>query len=112
VTDHIEDWHIGQANEELYEKARQAMSALQILCPTFSRNTYLKLHETPSGLDNVGSTHPAEMYGTWMGKRIVLESGIAKCARADRCVARVIGFLRSNHPYPRLLTLANYSRDH
>ena len=73
VTDHIEDWYLGQANQELYDKAWQAMLALQILCPAGGRNTYLKLHETPSGLDNVGSTHPAEMHGTWMGKRMVLE---------------------------------------
>ena len=73
VTERIENWSFGQSDDQLYERARHAMFALQILCPSGGRNLYLKLHDTPSGLDNVGSMHPARMHSTSIGRLTVLE---------------------------------------
>jgi hypothetical protein len=43
---------------ELYEKARQAAYALQIIAPSGGKNVYLQFRNTGEGFDNVGACHP------------------------------------------------------
>jgi hypothetical protein len=69
----VENWYLDQSDDSPYEKARRAMNALQIICPSGRRNVYLKFRETPEGFDNIGSLHPAKMSSTVMGRMAVLE---------------------------------------
>jgi len=69
----VEKRHLYQTDDDLLARARQAMYALQIICPCGGRNVYLKLRETAGGLDNVGSWHPAQMRGTRMGRLAAME---------------------------------------
>jgi hypothetical protein len=48
----------GDVGDDLYSKAMYAMSALQIICPSGSKNVFLKFAHTKEGYDNVGSKHP------------------------------------------------------
>jgi hypothetical protein len=64
--------------EELYETVRQAMYALQLICPCGCKNIYLKFHKTPDGYDQIGYCGPQNLKSTLMG-RIVL----SKHARLD-----------------------------
>lgn len=73
VSKQVEKWYLNQSDDELYEKARRAMNALQIICPSGGRNVYLKFRELPDGFDNTGSLHPAKMTSTMMGRMAVLE---------------------------------------
>ena len=74
VAEDVENWMIQHADDRLYEKARHAMFAVQIICPSGGRNVYMKFNETPKGFDNIGSSHPAKMNSTVMGRRVVLEA--------------------------------------
>jgi hypothetical protein len=73
VSKEVEHWYVGRSDDDLYEKARLAMYALQVMCPVGGRNVYLKFRETPEGLDNFGSSHPAEMKSTLIGRIAVLD---------------------------------------
>jgi hypothetical protein len=53
---------------DLYDHARYAMWALQILCPSGARNVYLKFDRTEAGYDNVGTQRPKELCSTLMGR--------------------------------------------
>jgi hypothetical protein len=75
VSKEVEHWSIG-SHDDLYDKARHAMCALQIICPKGGRNVYLRFRETPEGFDNIGSFHPAKMESTPMGHMSVLEEQV------------------------------------
>jgi hypothetical protein len=49
---------LGDDGDDLYEKAQQAMSALQILCPSGAKNVFLKFAHTEQGYDNTGILAP------------------------------------------------------
>jgi hypothetical protein len=63
----------GDVGNDLYENAQQAMSALQILCPTGAKNIFLMFHNTEQGYDNIGSLRPKELCSTLLGRAIRLE---------------------------------------
>jgi hypothetical protein len=54
--------------DDLYETARQAMYALQILHPSGAQNIYLGFHPKPDGWDHIGSKRPAIMCSTMLGR--------------------------------------------
>src|SRR5208283_4587771 len=74
----VQSWYLNQSDEsdDLYEKAHRGMYALQIICPSGGRNEYLKFRETPEGLDNIGSRHPAKMNSTLLGRMAVLDEEV------------------------------------
>lgn len=49
------------------------MSALQIICPSGSKNSFLKFAHTEEGYDNVGSKHPKELCSTLISRITSLE---------------------------------------
>lgn len=59
--------------QQLYEKARQAAYALQIIAPCGGKNTYLQFQNTKDGFDNVGVRHPHEACVTLLGKLLRTE---------------------------------------
>jgi len=59
--------------QQLYEKARQAAYALQIIAPCGGRNVYLQFRNTGKGFDNVGACHPHEACVTLLGKLLCAE---------------------------------------
>ena len=73
VSKEVESWPLEHSDNDLYEKVRRAMYALQIIRPSAGRNVYLKFRETPEGFDNIGSQHPSRMNSTLMGRLAVLE---------------------------------------
>jgi len=54
--------------KELYAKARDAGLALQVICPSGSKNIFLKLTKTDEGYDNIGIEHPKELCSTLLGR--------------------------------------------
>jgi hypothetical protein len=64
--------HDGVA-QQLYEKARQAAYALQIIAPCGGKNVYLQFRNTGKGFDNVGACHPHEACVTLLGKSLRAE---------------------------------------
>jgi len=63
----------GDVGEELYDKARHASWALQLLCPSGAKHIFLKLQKTDKGYDNIGSQHPKLLCSTLLGRIIGLE---------------------------------------
>jgi hypothetical protein len=61
------------AAQQLYEKARQAAYALQIIAPSGSKNVYLQFRNTGEGFDNVGACHPHQTCVTLVGKMLRAE---------------------------------------
>jgi len=60
-------------SDELYDAARQAMYALQIIFPSGCKNVYLKFHKRRDGYDNLGSCHPTNMKTSLLGRIISAE---------------------------------------
>lgn len=58
---------------ELYETARRAMYAVQVICPSGCRNLYMKLHRTKGGYDHIHSHPRREMESTLIGRLTFLE---------------------------------------
>src|SRR5262249_23401466 len=50
--------------DELYDKARNAAWALQILCPCGAKHAFLKFSKTSDGFDNIGAYRPKELCST------------------------------------------------
>ena len=73
VSKQVGDYRIDRADEDLYENARRAMYALQIIHPVGGRNVYLKFLKLSEGFDNLGSQHPNRMWNTLIGRLAVLE---------------------------------------
>jgi hypothetical protein len=69
----VANWYSERPGNDLYEKARRAMYALQIISPCGGCNQYFEFHETPAGFDNIGSMHPAKMTTTLLGSMSVVE---------------------------------------
>lgn len=63
----------GAVGDDLYAKSMHAMSALQMICPSGSKNLFLKFAHTEQGYDNVGSRHPKELCSTLIGRITFLE---------------------------------------
>lgn len=63
----------GDVGDNLYPKAMCAMSALQIICPSGSKNVFLKFAHTQDGYDNIGSRQPKELCSTLIGRITSLE---------------------------------------
>jgi hypothetical protein len=59
--------------DDLYDKAMYAMSALQIICPSGSRNVFLNFVRTEQGYDNVASRLPKELCSTLIGRITFVE---------------------------------------
>lgn len=59
--------------QQLYEKARQAAYALQIIAPCGGKNVYLQFRTTEQGFDNVGACHPHQTCVTLLGKMLRAE---------------------------------------
>jgi len=72
VSKEVDVWHLHH-DQDLYEKARRSMYALQIICPSGGPNVYMKFLQTPDGFDNIGSMHPAKMQSTLIGRMAILE---------------------------------------
>ena len=68
VSKEVESWVDDESHNDLYDRARHAMFALQIICPKGGRNVYMKFNKTHQGFDNIGSLHPAKMESTMMGR--------------------------------------------
>jgi hypothetical protein len=62
-----------RADDDLFDKAMYAMSALQIICPSGSKNIFLEFARTDKGYDNVRSWCPKELCGTLIGRITSLE---------------------------------------
>jgi hypothetical protein len=62
--------HVG---DDLYRKAMYAMSALQIICPSGSKNVFLKFTHTEQGYDNVEIRHAKELCSTLIGRITFVE---------------------------------------
>jgi hypothetical protein len=75
VSKDVQNWHLNES-DDLYEKARRGMYALQIICPSGGRNEYLKFRETPEGWDNIASQHPAKMKSTLLGRMAVFDEQV------------------------------------
>jgi hypothetical protein len=73
VSKNVEDARLPTSDDALYEKARQAMYALQIIHPSGGLNTFLKFLKMPDGFDNLGSLHPTKLGSTWIGRMTLLE---------------------------------------
>ncbi len=58
---------------ELYDKARHAAYALQIIAPSGGKNVYLQFRNTDAGYDNVGACHPHQTCVTPIGKMLSAE---------------------------------------
>lgn len=58
----------GNVGDDLYPQAMYAMSALQITCPSGSKNVFLKFAHTEQGYDNLGIKHPKELCSTLVGR--------------------------------------------
>lgn len=54
--------------DHLYRKARHAMWALQIICPSGGKNLYLKFVKTDAGYDNISTDHPKELRSALIGR--------------------------------------------
>ena len=63
----------GDVGDDLYPKAMYAMSAVQIICPSGSKNVFLKFGHTEQGYDIVGSRHPKELCSRLFGRITSLE---------------------------------------
>ena len=64
---------LGDVGDELWDAARHAAMALQIICPTGAKHVFLKLQQTSEGWDNIGSNHPKELCSTLLGRITQLE---------------------------------------
>jgi hypothetical protein len=71
VSKHVDDYRVDRNDEDLYENARRAMYALQIIHPVGGRNIYLKFVKLSQGFDNLGSHHPNSMSNTLIGRLAV-----------------------------------------
>jgi hypothetical protein len=69
----VPNWYSEPPGDDLYEKARRAMYALQIIGPSGGCNQYLAFRKTPEGFDNIGGVHPAKMTSTLMGRMAALD---------------------------------------
>lgn len=91
-----------QAARDLFDKARHAAYALQIICPCGAKNLYLQFRRTAEGYDNVGSCHPHEACVTLLGEKIRAEQlGLAKdfdCVYAGIRRAFTQGHVRIQNP--------------
>lgn len=58
----------GDVGDDLYPKAMYALSSLQIICPSGSKNVFLKFVHSERGYDNIGSKHPKELCSTLIGR--------------------------------------------
>ncbi len=76
VSKEVQHWSEG--GNELYEKARLAMYAVQILCPIGGRNAYFTFRETADGFDNIRSSHPAPMKDTLISRIAVLDEQVLR----------------------------------
>jgi hypothetical protein len=63
----------GDVGNDLYDKARNAAWALQIICPSGAKHAFLKFQKTDKGYDNLGSNHPKELLDTLIGRITNLE---------------------------------------
>jgi hypothetical protein len=63
----------GSVGEELYDAARNAAMALQIICPTGAPHAFLKFQQTTDGWDNTGSYQPKQLLSTLLGRITSLE---------------------------------------
>jgi hypothetical protein len=59
---------LGDVSDELYDAAHHASIALQIICPTGAKHTFLKFQQTQTGWENIGSCHPRELCSTLLGR--------------------------------------------
>ena len=69
----VEYWSAASSDQGMYEDARRAMYAMQLLSPVGGRNVYLKFRETEGGFDNVASLQPAEMKTTFIAKIAIVD---------------------------------------
>ncbi len=63
----------GDVDDDLYAKAMYGMSALQIMCPSGSKNVFLKFARTDQGYDSVDIRQPKELCSTLIGRIASIE---------------------------------------
>lgn len=69
----------GTVEDKLYDAARHAAMALQIICPIGAKHIFLNFQQTSDGWDINGSFHPNELYNTLLGRITPLEDqGLAQ----------------------------------
>jgi hypothetical protein len=68
------EYVLSDTGDELYDKARNAAMALQVLCPSGGRHIFLKFQKTNTGYDNIGALHLKELCRTLLGKLVSVEN--------------------------------------
>jgi hypothetical protein len=129
VSKDVEHARLDKSDDALYEKAGQAMYALQIIHLSGGSNTFLKFLKMPDGYDNVGSLHPTKLGNTWIGRMTLLEhqdlqldfdkvfEGVVRAfdehlVRLQNPILLLEHGLQQNHVYLSMLMYVGYGTGH